>query len=213
MRGRRTRELWIGDSHAMTFNHAITSAQFMRAHGGLIARVGARLMYSLSRKGFPPEVVRIAEAIGTRGRPGTYVPFYVAGEIDVRTHMSARPDDDLSWVAEYVDRCLALSAVMRAPRSYFVAPPPPVQLEDHPTWYPILGTIEERMTEFNRLRAALQTAVAAHPEAEYLDLTPVICDVNGQLRADMTLEGCHTNLEGVAAIRGRMRELALTDVR
>lgn len=212
IRGRRTRGIWIGDSHAMTFNQAMESGTFMRANGGLVLRAGARLMYSLGHKGFTPQIRRVAEIIGRTGRPGTYVPFYVAGEIDVRTQMAARPQDDLSWVEVYVDRCLELSATMRAPQSYFVAPPPPYDLSVDQSWYPVTGTIEERLTESRRLRVALREAVAARPGAEFLDLTDVICDDRGQLRDDLTTDGCHTNLAGVALIQDRLRELGLTQV-
>lgn len=212
MRGRRSRELWIGDSHAMTLNQGMESGMFMRANGGLILRAGARLMYSLGQKGFPPSVLRVVDIIGRYGRPGTYVPFYIAGEIDVRTTLAARPNASMSWVDQYVDTCLELSARMGAPRSYFVAPPPPCELPNHPTWYPITGTIQERLREFDRLRDALRAATSARAGAEYLDLTDAICDERGQLRADLTVEGAHTNLAGVALVRKRMRELRLTEV-
>src|SRR5882757_1264821 len=118
-RSRRT-ELWIGDSHAMCVNREVTNGMFMRAPDGqLILRAGARLMYSIARKGFPERVMRVARFVNRFGRPGALVPIFLAGEIDVRVHLPERPDAPFDWMAEYVERCAEVARLLKADRMGF----------------------------------------------------------------------------------------------
>ena len=94
-RGRGT-ELWIGDSHAMSFNRDLQLSMFMRApEGQLILRAGTRLMFSLARTGFPPRVLRVARLVRLFGMRGSLVPIFITGEIDVRCHCANREDHSL----------------------------------------------------------------------------------------------------------------------
>lgn len=211
LRSKKPQELWIGDSHAMSFNQPITNAMVMLGpSGSIVLRAGARLMHSLATKGFPPHVLRPLATISRWGR-GSYVPFFVAGEIDVRTQMVSRPDDDLSWVGEYVRRCLGLLPEKLAPRAYFVAPPPPADVPPERKWVhdSLNGSVRERLREFDRLRAALTAAADAEPRATYLDFTDLMADDTGALRSDLTPDGCHSDQTVAVAIRRRLRELGL----
>lgn len=211
LRSGTPRELWIGDSHAMSFNQPISNAMVMRGpEGSLVLRAGARLMHSLAGRGYPPYVLRAVSMINRFGR-GTYLPFFVAGEIDVRTQMASRPDDDLSWIGAYVERCVGLLDEARAPRVWFIAPPPPADVQPAQAWvYATLnGSIDERLTQFDRLRQALRDAVDTHPRASYLDFTELMSDSTGALATDLTVDGCHSTAAVALAIRGRLHELGL----
>ena len=207
----KPRELWIGDSHAMSLNQTISNAMVMRGpEGSVVLRAGARLMHSLAHRGFPPYVLRAVALINRFGR-GTYLPFFVAGEIDVRTQMASRPDDDLDWVAAYVERCLGLLNEARAPRVWFIAPPPPADVQPAQAWvYATLnGSVEERLAQFDRLRHALRSAAESHPRGAYLDFTELMSDTTGALATDLTVDGCHSTAAVAVAIRSQLHEMGL----
>src|SRR3954453_23448537 len=105
------KELWIGDSHAMSFNERVGLGMCMRGpEGQVIFRIGTRLMYSIARKDFPARLyrlarmLRIARRVGLVGDRDSIVPFFVTGEIDVRCHLTQH-DGDLQFVGDYIDRC------------------------------------------------------------------------------------------------------------
>jgi hypothetical protein len=206
----RPTELWIGDSHAMCFNQPVSLAMFLRGPTDqLILRAGARLMWSMAQKGFPPRILRVARVAGLRGR-GNFVPVFVAGEIDVRCHLPGR-DPDFAFVDTYVDRALAIARTLHAPRAVFVVPPPPSATCPNIEEFPIRGTVQERIDAFHGLRAALAEAVGTHPQAELLDMTDELGDDDGSMLQDLTDDGCHTNAAGVAIVRARVGELHLLD--
>jgi hypothetical protein len=206
----RKTELWIGDSHAMCVNRQVTNGMFMRApEGQLILRAGARLMYSFTHKGFPPQVMRVARFVNRFGRPGAVVPIFSAGEIDVRVHLPKRPDAPLDWVAEYVRCCLALARLLKAERVAFFVPTPPVDVPEEDVWFPITGTIEERVEAHTKLREALALAVDSIPNVVLLDLTDLLAAPSGGMPVESTTDGAHTNLETVARIRARIAEYQL----
>lgn len=200
-RSRRT-ELWIGDSHAMTSNRLVTNSMFMLAPDGqIILRAGARLMYSLAREGFPPRVMRVVRLAQRFGRPGAFVPVFSAGEIDIRAHLANRPDESFGFVAEYVDRCMDVARLLQAEKVGFIVPPPPVDAPVEEVWFPIVGTIEERVEAHRGVREALAAAVADTPGAVLIDCTDVLAGPAGDMPLSLTLDGSHTGLEAVARIR------------
>ncbi len=209
VRGSSPTEIWIGDSHAMTFNQGLDNGWFLRGPRGiLILRDGARLMWSVAQKGFSPRVLRVASVVQRIGRPGALVPVFSAGEIDVRVHLAARPEERLDFVEDYVQTCRDLAARLRAERIGFVVPPPPcdVSADEDWVWYPVSGSFSERMIAFTRLRAALTDAVDRLPGGFLLDFTPVLADEHGGLPRAMTWDGCHVNddaVERVAAARAQ----------
>jgi hypothetical protein len=88
----RATELWIGDSHALSYNQRVHYSGFTRAPGGqIVLRVGPRLMWSLATKGFPARVHRVERAVSRFGVPGSIVPVFIAAEIDVRCHPVDHP--------------------------------------------------------------------------------------------------------------------------
>lgn len=209
-RRKRRTELWIGDSHAMCVNRQVTNAMFMRGpEGQLILRDGARLMYSIGRKGFSPRVMRVARFVNRFGRPGALVPIFLAGEIDVRVHLPERLDSPFDWVAQYVARCAEVTRLLGADRMGFFVTTPPVDVPEADVWFPITGTIEERVEAHRRLREALTRAVEPVANATLLDLTDMLAGPTGAMPIESTTDGAHTNLETVARIRARIADYRL----
>lgn len=203
-------ELWIGDSHAMSVNRDISNSMFMRApQGQLILRVGARLMYSLARQGFPPRVMRVARLVNRFGRPGALVPIFSSGEIDVRVHLVARPDETFGFVADYVDQCMVVARLLKADRVAFMVPVPPVNLAGMTVWFPVTGTLDERLAVHGRLRDALAAAVNEVPQAALLDFTALLSGPTGGMPRALTSDGAHTNRAAVRLIRTTIADSGL----
>lgn len=211
LRRKRRTEIWIGDSHAMSFNREISNSMFMRAPGGhLIFRVGAKVMWSLARNGFPARTMKAARVVGRLVRPGSLVPVFSAGEIDVRAHLVAHPQSSYGFVAEYVEQCRAITSILKADRSAYVVPPPPCNLEPDKVWFPMVGTFEQRLEVFHALRSALAEAVGSVPGAMLIDFTPELADPDGALQAHLTDDGCHTNALATSLMRAAVRRRRLT---
>jgi hypothetical protein len=209
----RATELWIGDSHALSFNQKVHFSEFVRGpEGQIILRVGPRLMWSLAESGFSKRVDRVARVVARLGRPGSIIPVFVSGEIDVRCHLVGR-EQDYGFVKTYVDRCLALAASLRSPRAVFVIPPPPSEWCPNVVEFPIKGTIVERVGAFRNLREALISVVEHASGAELLDPTDELAGPDGSLRRDYTDDGCHTNHRGVAVVRSLAHQMELTATR
>ena len=204
-------ELWLGDSHALHLNGLAAGSTLRRAGSGrYVWHLGPRLMYSLSTGGFPPSVVRSAPVLRAASGGGTLTVVFVAGEIDVRCHLAGR-GGDLSFVSGYVDQALALARQLGAADAVFVAPPPPSSTCPVVPEYPVVGTLEERLAVFHRLRAALAEGVArsssATPAARFIDVTDVLLEAAGGLAARLTDDGIHTNALGVEAVQARLDEV------
>jgi lysophospholipase L1-like esterase len=215
-RRRRPTEVWFGDSHAIFLNQDYTSAKLSRApEGQIVWHLGGRLMWSLAHNGFPARVHRVARALRLIARPGSLVPVFVAGEIDVRCHLvprSTQPGYSLDFVADYVRQARALAAEIGAPSLIIAVPVPPSDDCPKNPEYPIKGTIEERVGVFRELRRALIQAVAATgdgPEVRLVDATELLADDTGELRSELTDDGCHTNATGVRLVRTAVRGLDL----
>ncbi len=137
----------------------------MRApEGQLILRAGARLMYSFARKGFPSRVLRVGRFVNRFGRAGALVPIFCTGEIDVRVHLPKHLDASMDWVEAYVARCMELAGLLKPDKVGFFVPTPPVDVPEEDVWFPITGTISERVEAHRKLRHALAAAVGADPE-------------------------------------------------
>lgn len=216
-RRRRPTELWFGDSHAIFLNKPYASGVLTRApEGQIVWHLGARLMHSIARNGFPPKVERGVRLLRLISRSGSIVPVVVTGEIDVRCHLvphSAEPGFSFDFVADYVRQVRDLAQRMGARTAVVTVPPPPsVDCPKNPE-FPIKGTIAERIAVFDELRAALTKAVsnaAGEPRVLLLDATDLLVDASGEFRGDLTDDGCHTNADGVHEVRTRVHQLGLS---
>jgi lysophospholipase L1-like esterase len=215
-RRRSPTELWFGDSHAIFLNQDYTSSKLSRApEGQLVWHLGPRLMWSLGHNGFPRRARVVAALIRVVGRPGSIVPVFVAGEIDVRCHLvprSVQPGYTLDFVHDYVRSCQRLARAMGAPTLVIATPVPPSDDCPRNPEFPIEGTIEERVRVFGEVRLALGKAVAeadGRPLVHLADATDVLADETGALRSELTDDGCHTNRAGVQVVRRTLRDLDL----
>ena len=205
MRRRRPTELWIGDSHAMGINRPVTNGMFMRGPDGmLVLRAGAKLMYSLARDGFPPRVMRVARFVHRFGRPGAFVPIFSAGDIDVRVHLPKRPEATFEFVERYVEQCLSVAELFKATKIGFLVPPPPVDARPEEVWFPITGTMDDRLAAQKRLVDALYEAAGKVPHAVLIDLTPVLSGPTGGMPVELTMDGAHTDAPTVERIRAHV---------
>jgi hypothetical protein len=215
-RRRRPTELWFGDSHAIFLNKPYASGVLTRApEGQIVWHLGARLMYSIARNGFPIKVERGVRLLRMISRPGSIVPVVVTGEIDVRCHLvphSTEPGFSFDFVADYVRQVREFASRMGARTVVVAVPPPPsVDCPKNPE-FPIKGTIAERIAVFDELRAMLTKAVgssAGEPRVLLLDATDLLVDGTGEFRSDLTDDGCHTNANGVREVRTRTHQLEL----
>jgi len=203
--GGRT-ELWLGDSHIMTHNRKITNSMFMCApEGQLIVRHGPRLMFTVARKGFGEQINRVGAVLHRFGRPNAFLPVFSAGDVDIRVHLTDRPDATFEFVAQYVDRCAQFAHLIKSDRFAVLLPPPPIDVKEE-TWFPIVGTLEQRLVNFHKLRAALVEAVDAVPNATLIDLTDLLTGPDGGMREEWTTDGAHATLAVRHLIRGYIRE-------
>ena len=204
-------ELWLGDSHALHFNGLAAGNTLRRATvGRYVWHLGPRLMYSLSIRGFPASVVRLAPVLRLLSGRRELTVVLVAGEIDVRCHLAGR-SSDLGFVSGYLDQALALARRLGAAEVVLVSPPPPSSTCPVVPEYPVVGTLEERLEVFHRLRAALADAVGAvaadGSAVRFVDVTEALLEPAGGLDARLTDDGIHTNAAGVELVQACLREL------
>ena len=213
MRRRRPTELWIGDSNAMGTNHDVVSSMFMRGSDGqLILRGGAKLMYSVARDGWPPRISRVVRLIRPFVRPGSLVPIFSAGEIDIRVHMTKRPDEEITYAGPYVERCEDIVRQLKADKSGYLFPPPQCTRAQEEVWFPMVGSLEQRVANAARMRTAIAAAVDEVPHAQLLDFNDILTDpATGGIRPEFTDDGVHTNLAAVARIREAIGRYKLLD--
>jgi hypothetical protein len=203
-------ELWIGDSHASHLNTSDwpVPAQNRIVRGRYVRHVGPRLMFSMARDGFPPEIVRLARRLGRYGR-GHIVVILVAGEIDIRCHLAPRlvgTDLRPEFPAAYVEHGIALGALAKADRLLFVVPVPPSDEVQDALGFPVAGTLSERLVAFGWVRAAMHAALDPGA-ALLLDATPGLADVSGALRTELSFDGCHVNEAGRVIVRAALDSL------
>ena len=205
----RTRQIWVGDSHSVCFNRGFATANVLRAGRGVyVVHVGARLMYSIARKGLPLWSTRLVKVVGACSRrpPALLACF---GEIDVRCHL-AKPetnaDPQLAFVADYAQVIAAIADSQFSPIA-FVAPPPPCRDHLNLHEYPVIGTFDERRRAFDRLRERLRDcAQDAGVPAIVIDATPVLGDAESGMSSELTDDRCHANLAGAQLVRELVRQ-------
>jgi len=199
-------EMWIGDSHAMSSNRSLVSTSFMPgADGVIIVRLGARLMYSLA-SGFPRWSTRLARVVGWLCRPGQIRAIFMSGEIDVRVHLVEHADRGFGFVQDYVSHCREYARLLGAHVVVFALPPPPCDTGPFDIRYPVVGTLEERVAVWRRLRSAVMEAAEASG-AQVLDFSADVAGPDGALRQELTDDGAHTNAAAIPLIRAAVRRL------
>ena len=163
-------------------------------------------MYSLAVSGFPAWSRWFAWAVGRLCRPGQIRPIFMAGEIDVRVHLVEHAQDGLGFVPTYVAKCRELTGLLRAEQFVLALPPPPCDMTGFRAWYPVVGSLEERLTAWRMLRTAVVDA-AESQGARVLDFSPDVAGPDGSLRPDLSDDGAHTNQAAIPLIRAAVSRL------
>jgi hypothetical protein len=205
----RVRELWIGDSHAVLLNSPRFPFPVLAPvrEGQFAWHVGPLLMHSVAARGFPAPVERVAAVIRRLPASRRLTCAFAFGEIDVRCHLAPRLEGglDTAFVARYVDRVIALTDRIGAPRAVIVVPTPPSDdVQDH-VMFPVAGDLAQRIEAHSRVRETLIETLRdrSDPRLHLLDLREVLADDTGRLRSELTDDGCHTNDEGRDVVRAR----------
>jgi hypothetical protein len=204
-RARRTslNSLWIGDSHASFLADAPLKRFAVTSAADAVVWLGPRLMYSLSREGFPDPLLPELR----RGLDLTTAPIIVtAGEIDCRVHLVERRHraDAFAFVADYVARASELRIRLNAPRVFLLGPVPPSDSGPENLDLPRTGTLAERVAVSRGLEAELCESVirVGDPAISAVPLGRHLGDPNtGELARHLSLDGCHVNLLGSRAVR------------
>jgi hypothetical protein len=204
-RARRTplNTLWIGDSHASFFANAPLKRFIVTSAGDAVVWLGPRLMYSLSREGFPEPLLPELR----RGLDLATTPIILtAGEIDCRVHLVDRRHlvDTFAFVANYVSRVSELRARLGAPRAFLLGPVPPSDLGPDNSDLPRRGSLAERIAVSKRLEAELCESVicVGDPAISAVPLSQRLGDRDtGELSRHLSLDGCHVNPLGSQTVR------------
>lgn len=212
-----SKELWVGDSHVLFINECgPATSRLTRVDGHrFVWHVGPRLMWSIARNGFPPDVLFLARLIRMFGGSRNLSLVVVFGEIDVRAHLAdahASPLRDMRFVSDYLRQCQVLGQRLGARCVVLAVPVPPKDAFKDTPGFPRSGTLEERIDAFRFLQKALVAAVdsaEALPATVLLDCTEEIADSDGSLRADLTDDDCHVNNTGAEVVRACLRELQI----
>jgi hypothetical protein len=203
----RPAELWIGDSHAAHYNDGLWPCPPFRGFGDgrFVWHLGPRLMWSITRDGFPRRVHALARVLRGLWRRRALTVFCVFGEIDVRCHLAPRVAEgaSLEFVQDYVAQVQALGEEFGAATTVVVVPPPPNESYPNAAEFPIQGTIAERLAAFDQVRAGLVAGTAAGG-LRLLDATDEFALPSGQLRPELSIDGCHVNGAGRLVLRRRL---------
>lgn len=213
----RVREVWLGDSHNVYLNRSYVTANFLRGNDGIyIVHLGSRLMFSVSRGGFPTWARRLLTIVARLSRHP--VPLLVClGEIDVRCHLAKHGTPGnwpLGFVDGFVERTAGLAAKLGFRPVVFVAPPPPCR--DHLSigHLPVVGDFPTRLSAYDALRLELSRCVTATAgDARYFDMSPLVFDPDNGIRNDLTDDQCHVNRAGSLLVREALDDLLSERVR
>ena len=207
----------IGDSHSVCLVAGqLPSPRVQRAdRSTTVLYLGPRLLHSVAREGFPDWVGRLIAA--RRRSPlarGGLTAVLTLGEIDLRCHLAkpGRGDADAlaSLAQAFVGQTVALLAALGPDgRVVVLSPNPPSEAYESEEGFPVVGGVDERVTILDGLCRAFQTEVAAvgDPALRFLDARSAVQDDAGQLRADLTFDGCHLNTGGAAIVRRMLADL------
>lgn len=209
-RGRLT-EMWVGDSHSVTFvsANAPLPGILNAGQGRWIWHLGPRVMYSVARDGFPRWLHRAAQSIARTPTGSDVAWLFSFGEIDIRCHLGPRltVGADLEFVSSYVAQVRGLVEDAGTSTAAVVVPVPPSEDTLNHVHFPVKGTVEERVTAHRAVRAGLLAATGRDSpgaDVRVLDATDVLADPSGLMRPALTDDRCHTNAAGRAAVRRKL---------
>lgn len=210
----RVDQVWVGDSHAV-FSAADRFPPL--GVGSTVDRnwvwhLGPRLMFSIARDGFKPELHRTFRLLSRIPRTREVLWLFSFGEIDIRCHLVPRvaAGDRLDFIGPFVDRLQEVADDLRVPHVVYVVPVP-VGIDDfdHEA-FPVVGTNEERRTTHGVVRTRVQEEIASRPRVLALDFSDEFCNSDGWYRSDFHTDGIHASDAGRAVVQSTLRQFLAT---
>ncbi len=211
----RVDEVWIGDSHAVHMNSPTMIAALRRLPDGRwVWHLGPRVMFSIAREGLPTAVLRVLRLVARTRRADKIVWAFSFGEIDVRCHLVPRmsdPDKALEFVPIYLERLRRAATAAGARRALVLIPPPESDVYPEQIGFPVVGSLEERITASRALREAMIRAAKDLPtdgaRVLLVDVYDDYSDERSAMREDLTYDGLHANADGRAVTRKRVEDV------
>lgn len=189
------RIVFVGDSHAVFIRQGLR----IGVHGSqpinsLLFWIGPRLMYSVSKSGFPTTV--LFKIMMWVWRPKLVV--ISLGEIDIRMFLHDTTLRNAEWVYDYLQKVEELRVHTRIESIYVLSGIP---VSDLPPTDVIerMGTLSERLEGYRWLQSEIQTQLSQFEEfvnIHYIDLGNSLVGIDGSLSRDYSNDGIHVNSIG-----------------
>ncbi len=201
--GKNISRTWIGDSHASFTSQSRITQVLIRQPTDALIWLGPKLMYSISKNGFPSWLLRSLRFQGFRRAP----LIFSFGEIDVRAHLVAKIKEgqNLDFVSSYVKRIVDLGQINKGFLLIIMGPVPPTDVGNSDTRYPRNGTLAERIQASQLLNSRVEYECDKFG-IKFLDTASVVANGDGSLRSEFTDDGCHLNHSGAIAVKGLLDE-------
>ena len=196
--------LLIGDSHAVAIysalNHGSTK---LLSPNYYLERLGPRLMYSISKKGFLFRE-RTIRKLKLMRFDRVYV---IVGEIDCRVYLSDETrhnTKDSAWVRDFLKKCANMSVLLGISDLVIVGPLPPSDIGFEDPRYPRTGSISSRVKATKWLTETLQNEIALNYDGEvrFIDIWSQVTKSDSILDPNYTDDGVHINLKSASKISG-----------
>ena len=201
---KRNISLLIGDSHAVAI-HSALNHEFTKklTPSYYLERLGPRLMYSISKKGFLLRE-RTIRKLKLMRFDRVYV---IVGEIDCRVYLSDESlpyAKDSIWVRDFLKECDELRRELEVSELVMVGPPPPSDIDFEYSQYPRAGSISARVNATKWLSETLQNEIALHYEGKvrFIEIWSQVTNRDSTLDPNFTDDGVHINLHSASKISG-----------
>ena len=189
------RVLWIGDSHAAYMRRGLRfPLEQNKPMESLIYWLGPRLMYSVSKSGFPTSLffrfcIRLWKP---------KVVIISLGEIDVRMFLHNPNLRDGRWVVDYLNQVSEICEKLNLQKIYLLTGIPVSEL---PAADPIerVGSTNDRLDGFDWLQNQIQLELRDHKnfsKIRFLDLLGCLNSPDRTLSSEFSDDGIHVNITG-----------------
>jgi hypothetical protein len=185
---------WLGDSHAAFLSGTTIKSLNADLNKSPLIWLGPRLMFSVSKKGFPDFLFSKSNAGLLKGRSTLVISL---GEIDVRAHLSKKGSnvDLVEWVGNYVLKVLELSKHLEPLCTIIVGPVPPSPHGEKNSRLPTVGPLDRRIHFTSTLELTLEEKIRDVAKLFFIPLSPLLAKTDGTLRENFVLDGIHTSEE------------------
>lgn len=195
------RILWVGDSHAISMRSGLRlRLDQNKPIESLLYWLGPRLMYSVSKSGFPTSLF-------FQFSMRFWKPRFVIvslGEIDVRMFLHNPHLRNSQWVLDYLYKVLELCNKLNLRQIYLLTSIPVSNL---PPLDPIerVGSTEDRLNGFDWLQNQIDLELRSNrtfSKIHLLDLFSCLNGPDGTLSSKFSDDGIHVNSAGAWQVWG-----------